>query len=117
MNKAWQLVEILNSALEAGLEVIVSSSVAQINSEKKAITLIVGLLTGAFVTGGATMNWVTAQKDLPARVQAIEIELQEKRVQDESLYKMVCEIRATIRGSDPLPCWRGEIVDNVTGGR
>lgn len=115
MYKMLTFMETFNSALEAGAQAVVAAH--GIQSLHKAALIVVTLLGGAFAAGGATIAWLSFQRDLPGRVTAIERELVEKRDQDEELFKMVCEIRATLRGSDPLACWRGEPELIQPGGR
>lgn len=115
MIRVLAFMETLNSALEAGVDAVIASYGVQ--SVYKAVGALIGILGVGITIGAGTMTWVSFQRDLPGRVQAIEIELSEKRTQDEELYKMVCEIRATLRGLDPLSCWRGEIEINLPGGR
>jgi hypothetical protein len=115
MMKVLAFMESFNAALEAGAQAVVASYGLQ--SIHKAASIALVVVGGAFAAGGGTIAWVSFQKDLPGRVTSIERELVEKRAQDEELYKMVCEIRATIRGLDPLACWRGDIDINLPGGR
>lgn len=115
MIKVVAFMETLNAALEAGVEAVVASY--GIQSVYKAAGVALVVIGGAFAAGGGTIAWLSFQRDLPVRVTAIERELSEKRTQDEELYKMVCEIRATLRGLDPLSCWRGDIEINLPGGR
>lgn len=115
MYKMLAFMETFNSALEAGAQAVVASHGLQ--SLHKAVGIVLVLLGGAFAAGGATIAWVSFQRDLPARVASIEQELVQKRAQEEELFKMVCEIRATLRGLDPLACWRGDIEITQPGGR
>jgi len=115
MIKVVAFMETLNAALEAGAEAVVASY--GIHSVYKAAGALLGVLLVGITIGAGTMTWASFQRDLPGRVRSIEFELSEKRAQDEELYKMVCEIRATLRGLDPLSCWRGDIEINLPGGR
>jgi hypothetical protein len=117
MIKIFAFLELLDSAIEAGVQAVAASSAAGIQSVHRAVTLAGVVLATTFVAGLGLANWVNAQKNIPERLTAVEIELAEKRNQDDNLYKMVCEIRATLRGSDPLACWRGEIEITQPGGR
>jgi hypothetical protein len=116
MDRIFAVLDAVNSAMDAGLKELAASSIMAFQSESRAILFFFSIIAGAFAAGGGTVAYISVQRDVPVRLAAVEEELMQKRERDADLFKMVCEIRATLNGANPLSCWRVD-VDSQTGGR
>jgi hypothetical protein len=112
MDKVNAFLQLADSVMEAGMKEIIASPLTGITTQWKVLAVIGTVLSGAFMAGASTVSFVTAQKDYGPRLAAVESVIPEVT----ETKKMVCEVRAILRGQDPLPCWRGETM-LIDGGR
>lgn len=105
MEKISAFLQLVDSAMEAGMKEIIASPLTGITSQWKVLAFIGTVLGGAFLAGASTVSFLEQQKNYGPRIEAVEAIVPDVT----ETKKMVCEVRAILRGQDPLPCWRGDL--------
>lgn len=113
MERINAFLQLVDSIMEASMKEIATSPLTAFVANWKVLAFVGSILAGAFVAGGGTVSWITAQRDYGNRIQKLEEIVPLVLNDGTETKKMVCEIRAILRDMDPLPCWRGEAILNT----